>query len=130
MTDLAARYGRTRTRSRRERVLGWSVGVGILLAATLWVWWVSQEAASSQLQSRTIAHEIIDDSTVQVTFEVSVDTGTPVTCAIEALNPAYGIVGWVQVELPAASAHTTAHRLEVRTSELANTGLVSECWVT
>ena len=101
-----------------------------LLAATLWVWWVSQEAASSQLQSRTIAHEIIDDSTVQVTFEVSVDTGTPVTCAIEALNPAYGIVGWVQVELPPASAHTTAHRLEVRTSELANTGLVSECWVT
>ena len=67
---------------------------------------------------------------VAVTFEVSVDAGTPVRCAVEALNTAYGVVGWVELDLPPADAHTSSHRVDVRTSELATTGLVSECWVT
>jgi hypothetical protein len=130
MTDLEARYGRTRSRTRRERMLGWIVGVGILLAATLWVWWVGTDPASTQLQARDIGHEIVDDTTVVVLFEVSVDPGTPVTCGVEALNTAYSIVGWVQVDFPASDTFTSTHRVEVRTRELATTGLVSECWVT
>jgi hypothetical protein len=130
MTDLDARYGRTRAHSKRERSLGWIVGVGIMLVAVAWVWWVGTDPASTQLQSRTIGYEIEDDSTVLVTFEVSVDAGTPVSCAVQALNTAYGIVGWVELDLPAADAHTTSHRVEVRTTERATTGLVSECWVT
>jgi hypothetical protein len=130
MTDLAARYGRTRSRTRREKILGLSVGVAILLAATLWVWWVGTEPGTTQLQSRTIGHEIVDDSTVEVIFEVSVEPGTGVECALEALDTAYGIVGWVQVELPPTDAFTSTHVVPVRTSELATTGLVSECWVT
>lgn len=130
MTDLDARYGRTRVRTRRERILGWGVGLGILIVAVAWVWWVGTDPASAQLQSRTIAYEIEDDSTAVVTFEVSVDAGTPVRCAVEALNTAYGIVGWVELDLPPADAHTTAHRVELRTSEAAASGLVSECWVT
>jgi len=129
MTDLEARYGRTPSRSRRERIVGIGVLVAILLAATLWVWWVGTEQSSTQLQSRTIGHEIVDGTTVQVILEVSVESGTTVECAIEALNTAYGIVGWVQLELPPAEAFTTTHVVEVRTSELATTGLVSECWV-
>lgn len=130
MTDLEARYGRTRSRTRREKILGISVGVAILLTATLWVWWVGTEPGSTQLQSRTIGHEIVDDSTVEVIFEVSVDAGTTVECALEALDTAYGIVGWVQLELPPTDAFTSTHVVPVRTSELATTGLVSECWVT
>ncbi len=130
MTDLEARYGRTRARTQREKTLGWSVGLGILLIAVAWVWWVGTDPASTQLQSRTIGYVIEDDSTVAVTFEVSVDAGTPVRCAVEALNTAYGVVGWVELDLPPADAHTSSHRVDVRTSELATTGLVSECWVT
>ncbi|MCH1882400.1 DUF4307 domain-containing protein [Agrococcus sp. ARC_14] len=129
MTDLEARYGRTRSRTRREKILGIAVGVAILLAATMWVWWVGTDPASTQLQTRTIGHEIVDDASVEVIFEVSVDAGTPVECAVEALNQAYGIVGWVQLELPPAEAFTSTHVVDVRTSELATTGLVSECWV-
>jgi hypothetical protein len=130
MTDLAARYGRTRSRTRREKILGISVGVAILLTATLWVWWVGTEPGTTQLQSRTIGHEIVDDSTVEVIFEVSVEAGTTVECALESLDTAYGIVGWVQVELPPIDAFTSTHVVPVRTSALATTGLVSECWVT
>ena len=130
MTDLEARYRRTRSGTRRERLLGWIVGVGLLLEATLWVWWGGPDAHSTPPQARDIGHEIVDDTTVVVLFEVSVDPGTPVTCGVEALNTAYSIVGWVQVDFPASDAFTSTHRVEVRTSELATTGLVSECWVT
>ena len=37
--------------------------------------------------------------------------------------------GWQNVDLPPADAHTSSHRVDVRTSELATTGLVSDCWV-
>lgn len=130
MTDLDARYGRSRVHSRRERVLGWTVGIGILLLAVAWVWWVGTDPASTQLQSRTIGYEVEDDSTTIVTFDVSVDAGSPVTCAVSALNAAHGIVGWVELDLPPTEAFTTSHRVEVRTTEAATTGLVSECWVT
>lgn len=130
MTDLDARYGRTRVRTRRERALGWTVGVGILLVAVAWVWWVGTDPTSTQLQSRTIGYEVEDDSTVVVLFEVSVDAGSAVTCTVEALNTAHGIVGWVELDLPPTEAFTSSHRVEVRTSETATTGLVSECWVT
>lgn len=129
MTDLRARYGRTPAHSRRERTLGISALVVILVAATLWVWWVATEPGTAQLQSRTIGHEIVDDTQVDVIFEVSVEPGTTVECGIEALNSAYGIVGWVQLELPPSDAFTATHVVEVRTSEEATTGLVSECWV-
>ncbi|MFA4841248.1 MAG: DUF4307 domain-containing protein [Agrococcus sp.] len=130
MTDLAARYGRSRGLTRRQRLLGRSVGIGVLLLAVVGVWWVATDPASAQLQSRTIGFEPEDDTTIAVTFEVSVDAGTPVRCAVEALNGDYGIVGWIEVDLPPAEAHTTSHRVEVRTSEPAVNGLVSECWVT
>lgn len=129
MTDLDARYGRIRARTQRQRTLGRSLGLGILIVAVLVVWWVGTDPTSTQLQSRTIGYVIEDDSTVQVTFEVSVDAGTPVRCAIEALNTAYGVVGWVELDLPPTDAYTSSHRVDVRTSELATTGLVSECWV-
>ncbi len=130
MTDLDARYGRSRVRTPRERRLWWSVALGILLVVVAWVWWVATDPASAQLQARTIGFEIEDDTTMAVAFDVSVDAGTPVRCAVEALNAAHGIVGWVELDLPPADAHTTSHRVEVRTTEPAVNGLVSECWVT
>jgi hypothetical protein len=129
MTHLEARYGRTRAWSRRERLLGIGAGVAMLLAATLWVWWVGTDPARTALQTRDIGFEIVDDSTVEVIFEVTVDPGTPVSCAVEALNSSYTIVGWREIDLPAAEARTATHVLEVRTTERPTTGLVSECWL-
>jgi len=129
MTDLDARYGRPRVRSRRERTIGVAVLLGLLLLGVGWVWWLSTDPTGPQLQSRTIGFTIEDESTLVVGFDVSVDAGTPVRCAVEALNGAHGIVGWVEVDLPPADVHTTSHRVEVRTTEPASNGLVSECWV-
>lgn len=129
MTDLDARYGRRRARSRRERILGWSVGIAVLLAATLGIWWVGTDPASTQLQSRTVGYEIADDTAVEVIYEVSVDPGTEVSCTIEALSTSYGVVGWVRIDLPPSDTHTTTYVQDVRTSEQATTGLASDCWL-
>jgi hypothetical protein len=129
MTDLRARYGRTRSWSRREKLIGIAAGLAMLVTATLWVWWVGTDPARTSLQSRDIAYEIVDDTTIRVVFEVSVETGTRVTCAVEALSSAYSIVGWTEVDLPPADAHTATHVVELRTSQRPTTGLVSECWL-
>lgn len=129
MTDLEARYGRSRNWSRRQRRIGIAAGVAALALATLALWWVGTEPGRTALQTRDLGFTIVDASTVEVIFEVSVDAGTEVSCAVEALNSGYSVVGWVELDLPASEGFTSIHRVEVRTSEQATTGLVSECWL-
>jgi hypothetical protein len=129
MTDLQARYGRTRSWSRRQRLLGIAAGLVMLITATLWIWWVGTDPARTSLQARDLGYEIVDDTTIRVVFDVSVEAGTPVTCAVEALSSDYSIVGWQEVELPASDAFSSTHVVELRTSKRPTTGLVSECWL-
>ncbi|ERG64986.1 hypothetical protein L332_11095 [Agrococcus pavilionensis RW1] len=129
MTHLEARYGRTRAWSRRERALGIVAGLAVLVTATLWVWSLGTDLSRTTLQTRDLGFEIVDDSTIEVVFEVTVEPGTPVSCAVEALNSAYTIVGWRETDLPASERRTETHVLEVRTTERPTTGLVSECWL-
>jgi len=66
---------------------------------------------------------------VSVRVEVSVGPGTPMSCAVQALNAQYGIVGWVIVDLPESTQRTRVFNQVVRTSETAVTGLLYRCWV-
>ena len=52
------------------------------------------------------------------------------TCAMQALNEIFAIVGWRIVEYPARTARLTAYTESIRTTEQSNTGLISSCWLT
>jgi hypothetical protein len=52
-----------------------------------------------------------------------------VSCAVQALNASYGIVGWTVVDLPPAEVRTRVFNQPLHTSEQAVTGLLYECWV-
>ena len=130
MTDLDARYGRTPRRSARGARIGTAAGVAALTLGVAGIWWVSAQPTGPNLQARDLGYVVGDDSHASVAFEVSVDPGTPVRCALQALDPGYGIVGWRVVDLPPSDTLQTAHTVELRTTVRATTGLVSECWVT
>jgi len=129
-TDLDSRYGRTRQSAKRTRVIGWSAAGAFAIVFAAWLIWAGVLVPAAQLDSRDVGHQIVDDTLVDVSYEVTVDPGTEVSCAIQAMNSSFSVVGWKIVELPASTMRTRVLTDSVRTSELATTGLIYRCWLT
>ena len=125
---MDARYGRTPQR-RRDRVL-LIVGASVFaVVLTAWVVWAGLDNNQGTLGVQDVAHSIIDDATISVTWQVSVKEGTAVSCALQAQNEAHAIVGWKIVHLPGAATFNTRYTEVVRTSQQAVTGLIYQCWL-
>ncbi len=134
---LAERYGRTGTDRRRRLVLGIAAASGVLLAVVAWVVWVGLFSPSASLEARDTGYSgpgggalTSDDASVDIRFEVTTDPGTPVSCALQALNEQFAIVGWKVVELAPAESRTRSLVENVRVTEPAVTGLIYRCWLT
>lgn len=128
-TDLDTRYGRTPS-SRRKTV--WVVAasaVGFAAVFVAWLVWGGLLEPPSQLEVIDTQHEVLSDSEVSVTWQVNVQPGTDVRCAVQALDSRFAIVGWKVVELPASEQRTREYTDTVRTTELAVTGLIYRCWL-
>ncbi len=128
-TRLDERYGRTARSSRTNRAIGVVTVVGFTVVLGAWLWWGGVLETPSQLQYRDVAHTIVDETEVSVTYEITAAPGTTATCAVQALNASYGIVGWRIVEIPASDRWTRVFDTTLRTSEPAVTGLLYECWL-
>ena len=126
---LDERYGRTARPARNSRALAIVAGIGFAAVLGAWLWWGGVLETPSQLQYRDVAHTIVDETEVSVTFEVTTAPGTEVACAVQALNASYGIVGWRIVEIPSSERWTRVFDTSLRTSEPAVTGLLYECWL-
>ncbi len=124
------RYGRTPARTRRTRWLVASLAALMVATFALWVVWTGFDNGQGNIDVQDIGHKIIDDSSVSVTWALSVPAGTAVSCAIQAQNEAHGIVGWKIVDVPSSDRFTRQFTETVRTSQLAVTGLIYRCWLT
>ncbi|MEO6199619.1 MAG: DUF4307 domain-containing protein [Cryobacterium sp.] len=129
-TNHDARYGRTPNRRGRDRRLLWIVAGGFALVLLAWVVWAGLDGAAPQLEARDTRHSIIDEHSVSVTFEVSMPAGTAASCAVEALNQNFTVVGWKVLDLPPSDRYTRSVTEIIRTTELSNTGLIYRCWLT
>ena len=127
---LAARYGVTPQRAARNKAWGWIAAGGFAAVLGAWLWWGGVLETPSQLQVRDIGHTIVSETQVVVNYEVTTAPGTPIACAVQALNASYGIVGWSVVEIPESTQWTRVFDTTLRTSEPAVTGLLYECWLT
>lgn len=128
---VAERYGRTSGDRRRRLVIGIGAAAGVLVVAVAWVIWVGLFGPSASLDARDTGYTNDNpDGSVDVRFEVTVDAGTPVSCALQALNEQFAIVGWKIVDLPPAPERTRAFVENVRVTEPAVTGLIYRCWLT
>lgn len=128
--SIAARYGRTPTDRRRRLALGIAAAAGVLVVVVTWVIWVGLFSPSASLETRDTGYQARADGTIDIRFEVTTDPGTEVSCALQALNSTFAIVGWKIVDLPPGDARMRAFVENVRVSEPAVTGLIYRCWLT
>ncbi len=125
----AERYGDTPARRRRTRTWGILGGAGTAAVLIAWLWWAGLAQPTAQFEARDLGWEATGERDISVQFELSVDPGTEMSCAIQALNAQYGIVGWVIADIPASTDRTRVFEQRVRTSETAVTGLLYRCWL-
>jgi hypothetical protein len=129
-TDLDARYGRTRASANRTRLVVVVSALAFVAVFAAWLVWAGILGAPAQFQAEDTAHTVVDDSTVDVTWQFTVEPGTDARCAVQALNSTFAIVGWTIVDVPASPARTRDLTERVRTTERAVTGLIYRCWLT
>ena len=128
---LDARYGRSPGRRRRGRLVAILAGAGVLVVVIAWVLWVGLFGPASGLDSRTLGYTVeAGDAAVEVRYEVTVGAGDTASCALQAMNSSFEIVGWKIVDLPASEQGTRQFREVLRTSEPPVTGLIYRCWLT
>ncbi|TFB81681.1 DUF4307 domain-containing protein [Cryobacterium flavum] len=127
---IQSRYGRTPDRKLRDRRILWALGGIFVLVLGAWVLWTGLDGASTQIEARDIGHTIIDEHTVSVTFEVSLPVNRTASCAVQALNESYSVVGWKIIDLPPSTLYNRSFTEILRTTDLSNTGLIYECWLT
>ena len=128
-TDLDARYGRTPAIRNRQRVIAWTAAIAVVVVFVAWVVWVAFDGTSATIETRDIGHSIVDESTVRVSFELSVTPGTAVECTLQVQNEHHAVVGWKHVEIPASDTFTRTFTETVRTVEPGVTGLLHSCWL-
>lgn len=128
--DLAGRYGRTRTRGTRQRLLAWTVAVAFVVVFAAWVIWVAFDDDSGSFQARDTGHRIVDETTTRISFEVSMVPGSTAACALQVQNEQHAIVGWKVIDIPASDAYTQSFTETLRSTEPGVTGLIYECWLT
>jgi hypothetical protein len=129
-TALDQRYGRTRNRRVRGRLLAIIVGAGVLAVAIAWVIWVGLFGSNASIETQDVGYVVIDDHTIDLREQVSTNPGTTVSCSLEALNEKFAIVGWKVIQLPPVSGRNRVFTERLRTSEPAVSGLIGSCWTT
>jgi hypothetical protein len=129
-SNLDTRYGRAPDGKTRDRRVLWIVAGSLAVILVGWVVWVGLGASRPLIETRDIRHSIIDENGVSVTFEASIPVGRSASCAVEALNESFTVVGWKVIDLPPGTVYTRSFTTDVRTTELATTGLIYRCWLT
>lgn len=124
---LAARYGHTRRRRMRVRLLAWVTAAMFVVVFTVWVIWAGL-GGSAQIQAQGTGHSFPSENVVSVSYEITMPPGTAATCAVQALNESFAIVGWKIVSIPASEKRTRAFTQLLHTSEPSTTGLIYRCW--
>ena len=130
--ELAARYGRTRKRTLVQRWWIISLAAGVLILFVVWLFWAGlvPQAASPALVATDSGNSIIDKRAISVSFSIETKPGNTVSCALQALDQNFAIVGWKIVTYPNLAKRVTEHTEVIRTTSRSNTGLISECWLT
>lgn len=112
--------------------LMWGLAAVIVVAGAFVTWIVL--AGSTRPATKDVGFELISSAQITADFEVTKDPDDVIRCGVEALNENYAVVGYAettigQVDPERIVGRTSAHRVEIRTTNQANSAQVTECWV-
>jgi hypothetical protein len=128
--ELDRRYGRSRGNARRTRGIVIATAVAFVVTLVAWLVWGGLFSANSDFEVVDTGHTVVDETLVQVRYQLTVAPGTDMKCALQAQNSTFAIVGWNIVDVPASERRVRTLGAEIRTTELAVTGLIYRCWLT
>ncbi len=122
---LDERYGRGS--ARRPWGLWLAIALGAVAAVLLA--WMTVASSAEAVDADTTGFRLVDERSVEVSFQFTAPPGRSVACAIEAQDEDHGTVGWKVVEFEASETHGAAFRETIPTTAAAATGFVNSCWV-
>jgi hypothetical protein len=128
VTDLDTRYGRSHRASRRVRATAIGAAIAFALVFAAWLWWAGLLAPAAEIGVEVIGYHVDADDRITVRYQVTVDPGTAVQCAVQALDTDFATVGWKVVDIPAAEMHSRRLESVVNTTHRAVSGLIYRCW--
>ena len=105
----------------------WAVGVIGCGLAVIAIVWIALASNAGRITSTTVSYQVVDNRSVVVDFDVTVEPGTALVCEVRAMAANFAVVGSVEVPVPPSSELTSSHRATVRTASLAVTGIVYGC---
>jgi hypothetical protein len=129
-SDLDRRYGRTVRDKRRTRRFAYIAAAGFTVVLGAWLFWGGVIDGLDTIDAQNTGHTVLSDSEVEVTWQITATPGQTASCAVQALNESFAIVGWKIVDVPASTERTQSITEIVRTSEQSVTGLIYRCWLT
>jgi hypothetical protein len=128
--ELAERYGRTPRDRRRARLLGIGFGGAIIIVFGAWAIWAGLFQPTASVETTAVGNSRVGTNGILVKWELSVDPGKQTSCAVQALNSDFAIVGWKIVAVPPVDVRSRTLSTVVKTSEPAVSGLIYRCWLT
>lgn len=126
-TDLDDRYGRLTPDARRSRRLRIAAVAAIALGTVGAGWAGWSMVAGEPWTTKPVGYSVKGPELTEVTFHVTKRADLALRCKVVALAENYAQVGYREVILPASSGERESFTVEVRTSELATTGMVESC---
>lgn len=124
--SLDERYGRTSARGKRRWLIAF-IAIGAVIVGTL-VWMTLRNSMYS-VSVDTLTYDVVDEHRVDVTFQFTSTAGNDVTCALNAPDEDFGVVGYKVVRFHDIASHTMTTTQTIRTDGLATTGTVEGCWI-
>ncbi|WP_406832125.1 DUF4307 domain-containing protein [Pedococcus sp. KACC 23699] len=105
----------------------WVIGtIGCTIGVALAVW-LGLANSLGQITVTNTGYHVVDQRSVKVEFDVHRPADQAVTCHLKALDTTFGVVGVLDVQIPASPESTVHQEAVVRTTSRAVTGVADTC---
>ena len=105
----------------------WVVGIVGCTAGAARATWRGLANSRGRVTWTDTGYRVLDERSVRVEFDVHRPSGQAVTCRVQALDTTFGVVGVVDVDVPATEHRSVHEEVVVRTTSRAVTGVVDSC---